>query len=141
MATKTKVDAKTRGRSRPTQDSPTAKREHKNDGAPEKASLRPERIQLKADSAEPAGAGPATQGRLSEEEIETAMAELPGWRLAADRRSIGCALQFPAYPMAVVFLNLVTGSGRAVGLLPGDRRPRAAGEPPAGLAATGRADG
>ena len=37
------------------------------------------------------------------------MAELPGWRLAADRRSIGCALQFPAYPMAVVFLNLVTG--------------------------------
>ena len=37
------------------------------------------------------------------------MSELPGWRLAADRRSIGCAVQFPAYPMAVVFLNLVTG--------------------------------
>jgi len=73
-----------------------------------RTTLRPERIQLTAGVSEPGGRSAPAWRRLSEAEVETAMADLPGWRLAADRRSIGCALRFPAYPLAVVFLNLVT---------------------------------
>ena len=72
------------------------------------ASLRPERIQSASRGSEPGGRSAPAWRRLSEAEVETAMADLLGWRLAADRRSIGCALRFPAYPLAVVFLNLVT---------------------------------
>lgn len=64
--------------------------------------LRPERIQR----------------RLSAGAIEAHLASLPGWRLAADRRSIGCALSFPAYPLAIVFLNLVTGLAELSGYYP-----------------------
>ena len=74
----------------------------------QRTTLRPERIQLTAGVSEPGGRSAPSGRPLSEAEIETAMADLPGWRLAANRRSIGCALRFPAYPLAVVFLNLVT---------------------------------
>ena len=73
-----------------------------------RTTLRPERIQLTAGVSEPGGRSAPAWRRLSEAEIETEMTDLPGWRLAADRRSIGCALRFRAYPLAVVFLNLVT---------------------------------
>jgi pterin-4a-carbinolamine dehydratase len=55
---------------------------------------------------------------LSAEAIEAHLAGLPGWRLAADRRSISCALSFPAYPLAVVFLNLITGLAELSGYYP-----------------------
>jgi pterin-4a-carbinolamine dehydratase len=47
--------------------------------------------------------------RLGAAEAAAEMADLPDWRLAADRRSLGCSIRFSAYPLAVMFLNLVTG--------------------------------
>lgn len=64
------------------------------------ADLRPERTQLKP---EPAAPNPLTPKQRAEQ-----LAKLPGWRLAADGRSIACTLSFPAYPLVIVFLNLVT---------------------------------
>ena len=73
-----------------------------------RTTLRPERIQLTAGVSEPGGRSAPSGRRLSEPEIETEMADLPGWRLAVDWRSIGCAFCFWAYSLAVVFFNLVT---------------------------------
>ena len=109
MPSKKKAQAQPRRRSRPAKGDTTAKRGRAVVDPRQGTSLRPERIQSASRGSEPGGRSRPAGRRLSEAEIETELAELPRWRLAADRRSIGCAVRFPAYPLAVVFLNLVTG--------------------------------
>ena len=107
MASKKKAQAQPRQRTQPAKAKAPTERGRAAATGP-KTSLRPERIQSALRGSEPGGRSKPAGRRLSEAEIETEMADLPSWRLAADRRSIGCAMCFPAYPLAEVFLNLVT---------------------------------
>ena len=108
MPSKKKAQAQPHRRSRPAKvEAPTGRGRPGASGPG--TSLRPERIQSALRGSEPGGRSRPAGRRLSDAEIETELDELPGWRLAGDRRSIGCAFHFFAYPLAVVFLNLVTG--------------------------------
>jgi pterin-4a-carbinolamine dehydratase len=48
--------------------------------------------------------------------VDRAMAELPAWRLGADRRSIRGAFRFPAVPPAMVFILWVAGGAEPLGI-------------------------
>jgi pterin-4a-carbinolamine dehydratase len=50
-----------------------------------------------------------TQQRLAPAEVQDRLAAVPGWELTADARAIERTVRFPAYPLLVTALNLVTG--------------------------------
>lgn len=80
-----------------------------NREAPDTESLRPERIQSRT----PPGDGPRAlkpervERRLTSDQMTELLAGLPGWRLSADGLALETAVAFPAFPLAVMFVNLV----------------------------------
>ena len=85
-------------------------------------SLRPERIQqqvrAEAQDGEPALRPERIQERLAADEVDRRLAEMPDWVLARGARAIERTLQFPAFGMLIVALNLVTSLAELSGDYP-----------------------
>lgn len=100
-----------------------------------RTNLRPERTQLRPER---------TQPRLAPAGTRRRPAAPPGWELTADARAIERTVHFPAFPVLVTALNLVTGLAQLSAVYPeievrDTRLTLRLPAPPAGPAGTGSA--